>query len=119
MAYSGDKRRFVRVEEYAPIYCKVIKDKQAYHKLSKDVSEGGIRLMGDRFIPVNSLLRVEIFLNKVDNRLIDTTGRIVWVKKSGRSELYEFGVVFDSLSDEDRKYLKEFVIRKIRVHIPP
>lgn len=119
MGYSQDKRHYVRVEEYAPAYCKIIKSKESHHKLSKDVSEGGIRLLGDKFIPVNSLVRLEVFLDRGHNRLIDTAGRIVWVRKSGRGELYEFGIIFESLSYEDKKHLREFVIRKIRIYIPP
>ncbi len=60
--------------------------------LSLDLSEGGIRVYFDQFLPIGSLLNVQLQLG--DKHIVDLTGRVAWVVQVPHSERYQLGLEF-------------------------
>ncbi|MGQ9656015.1 MAG: PilZ domain-containing protein [Thermodesulfobacteriota bacterium] len=69
-----------------------------------DLSQGGVTIQTHRSFPVNSQLEMEIAL---EERLVKARGVIVHVREVG-SQLYDVGVCFTEMNEEDRKSIMEF-----------
>jgi c-di-GMP-binding flagellar brake protein YcgR len=81
-----------------------------FSTVTKDISQGGIciRLL-EKFQP-GTILELNFSMQRL-NKLIIAKGRIVWVRQFsvGISRIYESGIEFVSINDEDRKTIGEFV----------
>ncbi len=60
--------------------------------LSCDLSEGGMRVKLNDFIPLHTELALQIRL--ADETIMDCTGRIVWVEKNRFGDNYQAGLEF-------------------------
>jgi len=61
--------------------------------LSQDVSEGGIRIRINDFLPLGSELMLQIAISA--GRVVECVGRVVWIEKIPYGENYQAGVAFD------------------------
>lgn len=93
-----EKRKARRVKEKAEATLKVICQENVpgsakiVHQVTKDISLLGMRIESDAFLPVNSMLRIELFL-QCPTKLITAYGRAKWIKCLG-SDLFEIGIEF-------------------------
>jgi len=78
--------------------------------LIKDVSEGGVRFIGNEFISLSDRLVVTIML-PTPFRSIKAIAKVAWIKKVPMGEQYEIGNQFLNLTDEDKKQLRNCVER--------
>ena len=79
--------------------------------LSKDISEGGIRLNFSDFVPIDTELVLSVNLAK--DKMIDCMGRVVWVERVPFSEQYHVGIEFtesDSLFDSRQEIHKMIAV---------
>jgi len=70
----------------------------------RDLSEGGIRILLKDYIPLNTELSLKIRLD--DERIIECTGRVVWVERSRFGETYQAGLDFsqdESIASNQKK----------------
>ncbi|MDO8581168.1 MAG: PilZ domain-containing protein [Candidatus Omnitrophota bacterium] len=63
--------------------------------LSYDLSEGGIRLSLPDFIPLDTEIFLKIPLDR--EKVVDRTGRVVWVQKVLSMDRYQAGIRFERL----------------------
>jgi len=61
--------------------------------LSGNISEGGLRLSVREFIPLNTIVRLQIHVSG-PARVLPAQGRVVWVREVPRSERYDVGIEF-------------------------
>jgi len=106
---SEEKRNFKRVRWNEPVEFR-FKDPFKYGGcLSKDLSLGGIRIQISEFLPLNSELSLQVRL--VNHKVVDCTGRVVWVEKLPFVDRYQAGLEFsedDSIFDS-RKKINHFI----------
>jgi c-di-GMP-binding flagellar brake protein YcgR len=94
-----DKRREQRVEEETKVTIRVLpEDKNTHDKnvvfaLTKDISSGGLKILTDKMLPVNTLLNIELTLAKL-RKLVTVNGRVRWVKRLYDDDVFEMGLEF-------------------------
>lgn len=80
--------------------------------LAYDLSEGGIRCWVDEFIPLNTEITVDFYLDPT--LPVAVTGRVVWVQKVPHSESYQIGLEFKDTSGYtlSRECLRDYALGK-------
>jgi hypothetical protein len=109
-----EKRRAQRLEEESEITINIVsggekppKEKIIYN-YSKDISVSGARIQAHIFLPVDSLLRIEMTL-KTLRQMIIVLGKVKWIKVIFEDESYEAGVELFNTPSEAIKKLTEYI----------
>lgn len=96
---SLEKRKARRVKKEGKVKISIISNDKSkrgkaisYH-LSKDISILGVKILSNTFLPVDSMLKIEVSLTKPP-RFITGMGRVRWVKSRYADELFEMGIEF-------------------------
>lgn len=77
--------------------------------LTKDISEGGLRFIVYKFIPVATNMVLNLKLSTLP-RILKAISKVVWIRKlPGGEERYEAGITFTDISNGDRREIKAFV----------
>ncbi len=76
--------------------------------LAGDISEGGLRLTVREFIPLNTIISLNIRLSD-PVRVVPARGRVVWVMEDFDGERFDVGIEF--IVDPDNGILKGAVER--------
>jgi c-di-GMP-binding flagellar brake protein YcgR len=105
-----ERRKAPRVQEKAEVRIKLADSEdelacKIIRHLTQDISLTGVKVQCNMFIPVNSLLKIELSLRK-PVKVIPVTGRVRWIKTIFRDELYEMGVEFVDTSQEAIRILE-------------
>jgi len=109
-----EKRTFSRLDCSMPVQYKRIGaiDSQDNRTLTKNISEGGTRIVVDEYIPVNSRLAVVLsFPFKGKN--VKTFSKVVWAKRRSVQARYDLGVEFMGITIADRRDIAQFVRDKL------
>ena len=109
-----EKRRAQRLAEENEITITVIsggekppKEKILYNH-SKDISVSGAKIQAHIFLPVDTLLRIEMTL-KTLRQMITVIGKVKWIKVVFEDESYEAGVEFFNTPSDAIKKLTEYI----------
>ena len=109
-----ERRRAQRLEEENEITITIVsggekppKEKILYN-YSKDISVSGARIQAHIFLPVDSLLRIEMTL-KTLRQMITVLGKVKWIKVVFEDESYEAGLELFNTPSEAIKKLTEYI----------
>jgi c-di-GMP-binding flagellar brake protein YcgR len=80
--------------------------------LSRDISLGGIQLFPSEFLPVNKNILLEIFLDNMPTKVINSIARVVWSKQQPYADRYRVGLEFSEISDEAKNVIFEYIYSK-------
>ena len=112
-----EKRRAKRLEEEDELTITIISEgkkpskvKIIYH-FSKDISASGARIQANRFLPVDSLVKIEITLEN-PHQMIAALGKVKWIKSLFADESYEAGLEFVYTSNDAIQQLADYVSGK-------
>jgi len=115
-----ERRRAPRLEEENEVTITVVsggknppKEKIIYNR-SKDVSVTGARVQANIFLPVDTLLMIEMTLKTV-RQVVTVLGKVKWIKIVYGDESYEAGVEFVNTPAEAIKKLGDYVSWKIKM----
>ncbi|MFZ2053565.1 MAG: PilZ domain-containing protein [Candidatus Aminicenantales bacterium] len=114
---TRERRRESRINEEDKVVIELLtngqtpEDKSIVNALTKDISPGGVRIMTNMLLPVNTLLKIEIVLSK-RRRRVHTMGVVRWARSVYEEELFEMGIEFSQISPEDKMLLLEQTYRK-------
>jgi c-di-GMP-binding flagellar brake protein YcgR len=114
---ARERRRESRIKEEDKVVIELLtdgqtpEDKSVINALTKDISPGGIRIMTNILLPVNTLLKMEIVLSQ-RRRRVHTMGIVRWARSVYEEELFEMGIEFSQISPEDKMLLLEHTYRK-------
>ncbi|MFC1753451.1 PilZ domain-containing protein [Thermoproteota archaeon] len=109
-----EKRRTnKRILVSLPIHFETVEtpDKRYGDGVSKDISEGGMRIMLERFFPPKSKFLLKINLGKT-NRTIQAMTETIWSVNVRSSHRYYNGMRFLDMNNEDKSLLKEYLYIK-------
>ena len=111
-----EKRRSIRLAEENEITIKIVsKDKLPpnesiiYH-ISKDISSSGARIQSSAFLPVDTLLKIQLTL-KQPPRMVTVLGKVKWVRSLYADETFEAGLEFVDTSPETIQLLADHIER--------
>ena len=82
--------------------------KKIIYPLTKDISMGGVKILTNTFLPINTFLRIELSLKNAP-RLIIAIGKVRWVKTHYAEELFETGIEFMEMSPGSNNVLKKHI----------
>ena len=94
-----DKRRGRRVKEENKLICEIVSDnkdlkcKKVFYTLTKDISLGGVNIRTDTFLPVDTVVKMELSLPKI-HKIVSVRGRVKWARSLYDDEVFEIGLEF-------------------------
>ena len=103
---NAEKRTFPRI----PLDVKINSDKYGF-ATTKDISEGGICLIADQLFEKGAMMRLNFLLPDGGSEIV-ALGKVRWSRKASE-HLYENGVSFWHIEDEDRKKLNSFLCGRL------
>jgi c-di-GMP-binding flagellar brake protein YcgR len=108
--YIKEKRSCPRINARLPIQFKDIQRPiETYTgSLTKDISEGGVRLTSSDFLSIFTRLLLEISVPSF-SRPIKAITKVAWIQKIPRSSQYNVGLQFMDMTEEDKKHLASFI----------
>jgi c-di-GMP-binding flagellar brake protein YcgR len=112
-----ERRRDSRINEEDKVLIELLTngrppaDKTIINALTKDVSPGGVRLLTNVLLPVNTLLKMEIVLSQ-RRRMVHAMGVVRWARSMYEEELFEVGIEFTQISPDDKMLLLEHTYKK-------
>jgi c-di-GMP-binding flagellar brake protein YcgR len=102
-----EKREFKRVEVSFPVECKLQHPQKKYfYTVSKNISEGGAKIITNDFLAKGHHLNVDI--NLIDS-LVTLQAKVSWCTKAKSSDRYNAGLQFLSVIGEDKNMLVRFL----------
>ncbi len=114
---TKERRKESRVKEEDKVVIEILADgklfseRRIFNALTKDVSPGGVRVMTNLALPQDTAVRVEIALPR-RRKLIKAAGMVRWSRSVYEEELFEMGVEFTQISNEDKIILLEHTYKK-------
>jgi hypothetical protein len=63
------------------------------YALTRDVSEGGVRLLTDKYFSVGTLLKITLSLSRT-RQIVNVVAKVKWVQNFHTSDLYEMGIEY-------------------------
>ena len=99
-----ERRQFHRVRRAQPVQFQLKDPSQYGGCLSCDLSQGGIRVQFNDFVPLKTEMTLQIQLS--DESIVDCPCRVAWVEKSRFGDRYQVGLEFaqgESILDSQRK----------------
>ena len=103
-----ERRKFPRVEFREPVLVRPTDAPQKNGCLSKDLSEGGLRLTFEHFEKPNTPVAVEFRLRPGEEMMF-FEGRVAWVHQVPSSDRYQIGIEFLKKSEENQKNIRQHV----------
>ncbi len=94
-----EKRRDKRIKNENRLIFEIIsvdgdlKNKKIFYTLTKDISLGGVNIRTDTFLPVDTLVRIDLPLPKM-HKIISVRGKVRWIKSLYGDEVFEVGLEF-------------------------
>ncbi len=106
----SEKRFFERFPHSEPIHLQFKDPRVSTGCLARDLSEGGVRVRLNDFIPLNTELVAEVRLR--DENIVESSARVVWVEKSRFGDYYQAGLEFSGsdLAVMNQKKIEEFLV---------
>jgi len=109
MSNITEKRKHARIKTAVPLQYNELHGNTYLVKgtLTKDLSNGGVRFISDRFVGLACHLMLEIQLPSMSGS-IKAISKPAWIKKTRYGTDYEIGSHFLALTSEDASLLANF-----------
>ncbi len=113
-----ERRRAPRLQEENEVTITVVSGGQdipedtVIRNKSKDISACGARIQANLYIPVDTLLMLEMTLSTV-RQMITVIGKVKWIKIIYEDESYEAGVEFVNTPSDAIRKLRDYVSWKM------
>jgi len=101
-----ERRKYQRIDVSFPIECRAIPSTHYFYTVSKDVSQGGAKIVTNEFIPKENLLKVN--LNIID-KVLNLKAKVTWCAKERLSDRYSTGLEFVEVNEPTKEELKDFL----------
>lgn len=102
-----EKRRAFRLKSSLPIHYDSSGDAAGGSTLTNDISEGGVSMLCEEFIPRLSRMSMEI--NLTPNKMVAATGEVKWAQRIAHSYRYQVGLEFKDIANDARRSISEYV----------
>ena len=109
-----ERRKAPRLQEENEVTITVVYGIHNLHKekvinnFSKDISASGARIQAHLFLPIETLLKIDITLKTVQ-QMITVMGKVKWIKIIYEDESYEAGLEFVNTSSEAIKKIGDYI----------
>jgi hypothetical protein len=109
-----DRRKQKRKQDANTVDLKPYNDyMQAFIKhssfaLTENISVGGVKIITDTFLPLDSVIRLEINMARSRQR-VTLPGRVKWITEHRDEHIYEMGLEFVDTSLHNTQTLKKYL----------
>ncbi|MDD5617868.1 MAG: PilZ domain-containing protein [Candidatus Omnitrophica bacterium] len=105
-----EKRTDKRINLSLPIDYESLETTKREHDstVSKDISEGGMRIVLKKFYPPKTKFLLKINLEGI-NKIIEAMAEIAWSFNAQFSNAYYSGLRFSEIDVSDRRILREYI----------
>ena len=103
---NTEKRFSPRVDLHPEIRYQLRGKADFDNAVCSDISCGGLRFTGERFIPTSTPVMFEI---NVLNRVLRPIGRVAWSAPIPHSDRQQLGVEFIEFNILEKNYLEDFI----------
>ena len=113
-----ERRRKPRINQENKVTITVISGEENIPKkiinyyLSKNISESGIGIHANIFLPVNTQIKIEVTL-KDPPQMITAFAKVIWIKRFSTNDFCEAGLKFFDTSNEMIKQLEDYISSKL------
>jgi len=91
---TQNQREYTRIRFREPVEFR-LRDPQSFGGcLAQDISEGGIRIMLNEFVPLNTEVAFQLKFGE-KSQVVELKGHVVWIQQAPYSERYHVGLEFD------------------------
>jgi c-di-GMP-binding flagellar brake protein YcgR len=112
-----EKRASERKRIYAPVRYQ-LKSSQVFGAASScDISEGGLRLNFEKFVPNNTEFLLQMNLPTMP-KIINALGKVVWANRLPHSDRYQLGLKFTAIDDQEKTDISDY-LKNIQMNITP
>jgi len=101
-----DARKFPRARISFPLKCERGTETSYFNTVSKDLSNGGVRVLSEQFVSPGE--EVTLNINLID-RMVSARAKVVWCNESEYGNRYLFGAEFMDMPEDDRNTLRNFL----------
>jgi len=114
-----ERRRTPRLQQENEVTITVISGDQDtlqekfIHNRNKDISVSGASIQTHLFLPVDTLLMIEMTLSTV-RQMITVIGKVKWIKIIYEDETYEAGVAFVNTPSDAIRKLQDYISWKMK-----
>jgi c-di-GMP-binding flagellar brake protein YcgR len=118
MIVMDERRKAPRLQEENEVTITVVSgegnlpEDTVINNRSKDISVSGARIQAHLYLPVDTLLMMEVKLSTV-RQMITVIGKVKWIKIIYEDESYEAGVEFVNTPSEAIKKLQDYISWKM------
>jgi len=109
-----EKRKEPRREDELPAEIEILTDEtnlgptRVLYARIKDISAGGVRILTNVYIPLDTPIKLNITLLKL-GETIGPIGKVVWGNQVENSDMYEMGIEFETIHPEILCTLLEYI----------
>ena len=109
-----EKRREKRLEEETKLSIRILPDEEqeidenVVYALTKDISSGGLKILTDKMLPIDTLLDIEMTLSKM-RKIVSVKGKVRWLKQLYDDDVFEVGLQFVDTPPESIMLLLEYI----------
>lgn len=95
----AEKRKDARIKEEKKVIIEFYPEgedtppKNVTYALTRDISEGGVRVLTDRYFPVGTLLKITLSL-PLTRQVVSVVAKVKWVENFHTSDLFEMGIAY-------------------------
>lgn len=113
----NEKRKAIRLNEGNEVAVTIVSagDKflkgKTFYNHSRDISVSGSRIKANIFLPVNTLLKIEMKLETF-HQMVSVLGKVKWTKVVFGNESFEAGVEFMNTPGDVTKKLGDYISMK-------
>jgi uncharacterized protein (TIGR02266 family) len=110
----SEKRKEKRIEEEIKVAIKLLPedkyqhDKNVVYALTKDISSGGVKIVTDKMLPIDTILKIQLTLAKM-RKLVEATAKVRWVNRLYDDDVFEMGLEFIDTPAESVMLLLEYI----------
>jgi hypothetical protein len=118
MIIMDERRKAPRLQEENEVTITVVSgegnlpEDTVINNRSKDISVSGARIQAHLYLPVDTLLMMEMKLSTV-RQMITVIGKVKWIKIIYEDESYEAGVEFVNTPSDAIKKLRDYISWKM------
>ena len=107
--HTDERRHFNRIPQANSVRFELKDPRQFGGCLSCDLSEGGIRVRLNDFVPLDTEMTLQIHLS--DEGMVECPCRVAWVEKSRFGDYYQAGLEFveDSSKLDSQRKIHQFL----------
>lgn len=107
---NKDKRNSERKNVSASVRYQLKSSSEFGSTVACDMSEGGLKLNFNKFVPSNTDFLLELNLPAAP-KIINAVGKVMWAQRVPHSDRYQLGISFKEIQDKQRTEISDYLNR--------